>query len=102
MIDLLSLLSRSLFVTKINLYMIRPIPICLSLLISTSMLAQGPSQKSLPQLGKSPVSDIVNAMSLEEKAKLVVGMGFRMPGGPARRDSANGARDTARNGNLPR
>jgi beta-glucosidase len=25
-----------------------------------------------------------------------------MPGGPARRDSANGARDTARNGNLPR
>jgi beta-glucosidase len=33
-----------------------------------------------PQLGKSPLRDVVKAMTLEEKAKLVVGMGFKMPG----------------------
>lgn len=33
-----------------------------------------------PQLGKAPVKDIVKAMTLEEKSKLVVGMGFKMPG----------------------
>jgi beta-glucosidase len=35
-----------------------------------------------PQLGKAPVKDVVKAMTLEEKSKLVVGMGFKMPGMP--------------------
>ena len=35
----------------------------------------------LPQLGKDPLPTIVAAMTLEEKASLVVGLGFRMPGG---------------------
>lgn len=80
----------------------RSILISFSLLITAFSMAQGPSQNSLPQLGKSPVPEIVNAMSLEEKAKLVVGMGFRMPGAPARRDSANTGKDSARSANTPR
>ena len=36
----------------------------------------------VPQLGKSPLKSVVAAMTLEEKAKLVVGMGFKMPGVP--------------------
>lgn len=37
-----------------------------------------------PQLGKSPVDDVINAMTTEEKARLLVGMGFAMdiPGLP--------------------
>jgi len=38
------------------------------------------TSKSLPQLGKSPVREVIAAMTLEEKAKLVTGNGFRMPG----------------------
>jgi beta-glucosidase len=39
----------------------------------------------LPQLGKSPVKDVVKAMTTEEKVKLLVGNGFKFPGmqGPA-------------------
>ena len=39
-----------------------------------------------PVLGQDPVADVVKAMTLEEKAKLVVGMGFRMPGNPKSKD----------------
>ena len=35
---------------------------------------------ALPQLGKNSNKDVIAAMTLEEKAKLVVGNGFRMPG----------------------
>jgi len=35
---------------------------------------------SLPQLGKNSVKEVIAAMTLEEKAKLVVGNGFRKPG----------------------
>ncbi|MEO6549332.1 MAG: glycoside hydrolase family 3 C-terminal domain-containing protein [Ferruginibacter sp.] len=38
------------------------------------------AQKTLPQLGKNPLTDVIKAMTLEEKAKLVVGKGFTMPG----------------------
>jgi len=38
------------------------------------------TQKALPQLGREPVKQVIAAMTLEEKAKLVVGNGFRMPG----------------------
>jgi beta-glucosidase len=38
--------------------------------------------KSLPKLGKDPLSKVISAMTLEEKVNLVVGMGMRMPGAP--------------------
>lgn len=38
--------------------------------------------KSLPQLGKSPVKDVVRAMTTEEKLSLVVGTGMKFPGLP--------------------
>ncbi len=40
------------------------------------------AQESLPQLGKSPISEIVKAMTLEEKVNLVVGQGMYVPGMP--------------------
>lgn len=33
-----------------------------------------------PQLGKNPIKEIIAAMTLEEKAKLLTGNGFKMPG----------------------
>jgi beta-glucosidase len=33
-----------------------------------------------PQLGKNPIAEVIKAMTLEEKSKLVVGNGFSMPG----------------------
>ncbi len=38
------------------------------------------SYAQAPQLGKSSVKEVIAAMTLEEKAKLLVGNGFRMPG----------------------
>ena len=58
-------------------------------------IAQGPSNKA-PQLGKSPLKDIISAMTLEEKAKLVVGMGFRMPAGLGSTGNPNARRDSTR------
>ncbi|MGI8951266.1 MAG: beta-glucosidase [Chitinophagaceae bacterium] len=46
------------------------------------MRAQNNKNKNLPKLGKNSVKEVINAMTLEEKAKLVVGMGFKMPGMP--------------------
>jgi beta-glucosidase len=44
------------------------------------------AQEQAPQLGIAPVKQVISAMTLEEKAKLVVGMGFRMTApAPARR-----------------
>ncbi len=56
-----------------------PILFSLTLLISLSSLAQN----NLPQLGKSPVADVVKAMTTEEKVKMLVGFGFHVPGLPA-------------------
>jgi beta-glucosidase len=53
--------------------------VLLSLCITTQHNAIGQIQQ-LPQLGKSPIQQIVEAMTLEEKAQFVVGNGFRMPG----------------------
>lgn len=52
---------------------------CLSLNASAQ---QKTTTKAAPQLGKAPVKEVIKAMTLEEKAKLVVGMGFKMPGMP--------------------
>jgi beta-glucosidase len=38
------------------------------------------AQQALPQLGKSPVSEVVKAMTLEEKINMVVGGGMYVPG----------------------
>jgi beta-glucosidase len=55
------------------------------------------AQTSLPQLGKSSIKEVIAAMTIEEKAKLVVGMGFRFPGAVTRKSDsgrANGRKDT--------
>jgi beta-glucosidase len=44
-----------------------------------------------PKLGKDPVKKVIAAMTLEEKAALVVGTGMRMPGGPPPSGNTNSA-----------
>ncbi len=48
-------------------------PIAFILLAAAAMTACGPR---VPQLGKSSVDEVVDAMTLEEKARLVVGTGM--------------------------
>ncbi|HLZ87930.1 MAG TPA: hypothetical protein VKQ52_11835, partial [Puia sp.] len=38
------------------------------------------AQNSFPQLGKNSISEVIGAMTLEEKASLVVGNGLVIPG----------------------
>ena len=40
------------------------------------------SAQSVPQLGKVPVKNVISAMTLEEKASVVVGMSMRLTGPP--------------------
>jgi beta-glucosidase len=47
-----------------------------------ALSSRAQATKPLPQLGKSPLKQVIDAMTVEEKAKLVVGMGFKMPGMP--------------------
>src|SRR3979411_1981851 len=53
----------------------------LALLCITGFSLQVLSQQTngLPQLGKSPVKEVIVAMTLEEKASLVVGGGINLP-----------------------
>jgi beta-glucosidase len=54
--------------------------------LNLGAFAQGkkkPAKAAAPQLTKTNIKQVVAAMTLEEKAKLVVGMGFKMPGVPA-------------------
>jgi beta-glucosidase len=44
--------------------------------------AQHKGKKQAPQLGKSTLKLVIDGMTLQEKSKLVVGMGFKMPGVP--------------------
>jgi len=60
----------------------RTITFLLSLATMLAVHGQG-----VPQLGKDPVAKVVAAMTLEEKANLVVGIGMRFPGMPAETDS---------------
>jgi beta-glucosidase len=48
--------------------------------IQLTVHAQG--KQPVPQLGKSSLREVVKAMTVQEKSKLVVGMGFKMPGVP--------------------
>jgi beta-glucosidase len=64
----------------------------LILLISAGLLVNAQTAvKSLPQLGKDPVSKVVAAMTLEEKVNLVVGRGMSMPVLPSSDNAAPGA-----------
>jgi beta-glucosidase len=47
--------------------------------ISINASAQKKPKAAAPQLGKAPLKDVIKALTLEEKAKLVTGMGFKMP-----------------------
>jgi len=51
------------------------------------LFAQNSNTKPLPQLGKNSIKEVIAAMTLEEKAHLVVGMGMRFGPQPPRRDS---------------
>jgi len=46
-------------------------------------LSANAQSKPVPQLGKNTLKQVIGAMTLQEKSKLVVGMGFKMPGVPA-------------------
>src|SRR5690348_3150653 len=46
------------------------------------------TDKTVPQLGKNSLKDVIAAMTLEEKAHLVVGTGMRFGPAPTRKDSA--------------
>lgn len=48
--------------------------------IAVSLLCMNMKSQNLPQLGKDPVSKVVAAMTLEEKAAMVVGTGMRFGG----------------------
>ena len=48
------------------------------LLISVNLFAAATAQT--PQLGKNSIKEIIAAMTLEEKVKLLVGNGFKLPG----------------------
>ncbi|MFI5161032.1 MAG: beta-glucosidase family protein [Sphingobacteriales bacterium] len=47
--------------------------------MSINASAQKKQTAAAPQLGKAPLKSVIKAMTLEEKARLVVGMGFKMP-----------------------
>jgi beta-glucosidase len=53
--------------------------LCVFTSVSNSAQTTG---KTLPQLGKDPLSKVIAAMTLEEKVNMVVGTGMRMPGAP--------------------
>ncbi|BAU52092.1 glycoside hydrolase family 3 C-terminal domain-containing protein [Mucilaginibacter gotjawali] len=60
----------------------KPLTALLVLFSAFVLTAHAQGKKPLPQLGKSSLKQVVDAMTVEEKAKLVVGMGFKMPGMP--------------------
>ena len=57
-------------------YHLHQVLLCVAVFISFA----AKSQNKPPQLGKDPIPDVIKAMTLEEKAKLVVGKGFSIPG----------------------
>ena len=54
---------------------------CLLIVLATSASSTF-AQQLVPQLGKNPINDVVKAMTLEEKAGLLVGQGMYVPGMP--------------------
>jgi len=63
--------------------------ILISFVLCVAFIISGYAQNAAAlKLGKDPVKKVIAAMTLEEKAALVVGTGMKMPGGPP--PSANG------------
>jgi beta-glucosidase len=61
-----------------------------SVLLALCLFAWLPAiSQTLPRLGKDPVSEVISAMTLEEKVNMVVGTGMRMPGAPPEASKAN-------------
>ncbi|OKS89347.1 glycoside hydrolase family 3 C-terminal domain-containing protein [Mucilaginibacter polytrichastri] len=61
----------------------KPIKVlCMALLLPAMLSAQKKPVTKVPQLGKSPLKDVVAAMTLAEKVRLIVGMGFNIEGIP--------------------
>lgn len=53
------------------------------ILILTAAFTLQATAQQLPQLGKDPLKKVISAMTLEEKASIVVGAGMSMPGVPS-------------------
>jgi beta-glucosidase len=71
-------------------------PLFISAILPCCLFAQLKNNQHPPQLGKASLREVVAAMTLEEKSKLVVGMGFRFQSPtPPRRDSGNTRRDSS-------
>lgn len=54
--------------------------ITLSMALTDKTIAQTQDKMPFPKLGKNPIKEVIAAMTLEEKTKLVVGNGFKLPG----------------------
>jgi beta-glucosidase len=66
--------------------------ILIASILLASLLVSGLCQTgNAPKLGKDPVKKVIAAMTLEEKAALVVGTGMKIPGGPPPSSSARPA-----------
>jgi beta-glucosidase len=50
--------------------------------VTTPTTTQSTPSVQLPQLGKNSLKDVVKAMTLDEKATMIIGMGFSIPGLP--------------------
>ena len=60
----------------------KPIPQLISICFILCFIQISAAQERLPQLGKAPISEVVKAMTLEEKVNMVVGGGMYVPGMP--------------------
>src|SRR6267154_1650567 len=58
------------------------IAVLIALTCSFQLAVHAQGAKPLPKFGKSTLKQVIAAMTVEEKSKLVVGMGFKMPGMP--------------------
>ncbi len=58
------------------------VPAVLWIIFSTVIIGKASAQNKQPppQLGKNTIKEVIAAMTLEEKAQLVVGKGFKLPG----------------------
>ncbi len=48
--------------------------------MASRSFGQSATKKTFPQLGKNSIKEVIAAMTLEEKAKLLVGKGMKLPG----------------------
>jgi beta-glucosidase len=56
--------------------------VLVAMICSLGLTVNAQTNKPVPQLGKNSLKEVIAAMTLQEKSKLVVGMGFKMPGMP--------------------